>query len=508
MRNIWLLLKNYLLCSIGNLRRKNTRTKAVVGVSILTVLSLGWFVFYTWCMFMMADVYAEMNMQACVLMYGLVISLFLSVIFALQKVTGGQKANDNELLLSMPFRKIEIMVAKALSRFAVNSLVVVLFFLPCIIAYLGTTQFSLPAFFGCTTTMLLIPLLGVGLSYIVDYLVTVCFSNSKLGNITKALFTLLVLIGVLAIYEFFMLNMNTPFIADLIIWMVKFNPLVMVPLIVIVLAMFILGNWLNALLLNREARSTHAKATQISHRSITPFRAILKNESNRYFNSPTMMLNTILGPLALVALTIWLVVDQGATMVGLLCGTFGISKDVAYLIIAIIYAAAGVLTYPAAFSISLEGKQLWILRSMPISAATVLSAKVLFNVILLTPISLVCGVLLGTILHLSPLCLVALLIIPTLAHVLVSYIGVMVNLYFPKLEFESEAAVIKHSMSSYLMMLGGMVIVAGMMALVISLADSLPVMAIFAIIASVLALADAIVITLTYTIGQRMFNRL
>lgn len=508
MRNIWLLLKNYFVCGIGNLRRKNTRTKSIVGISIISLICLAWFAFFTWCMYEMASMMAELNMQASVLVYGLVISLFLSVIMALQKITGGQKANDTELLLSMPFKKIEIMVAKALSRFGVNLLIVFMFFVPSIIGFLACSPFSISAVFGCLIVLLLIPLMSVGLSYIVDFLATVCFSNSKFGNISKAIFTLLVLVGVVVIYEFFMLNMNSPLMPKFVNWMVTFNPLVMIPLILCVVIIFVLGNWLNALLLNRETRTSHAKSIAISSKLSTPFRAILKNESDRYFNSATMMLNTFLGPLVMVALTIWLIADRSQYLISMLIGTFGISVNASYLLIAIIFAACGLLTYPAAFSISLEGKQLWILRSMPIPAHTVLTAKALFNVLLVTPIAVICSIILELFLDLSLLNFIALLLIPTLTNILVAYCGVFINLCFPKLEFESEAAVIKQSMSSLIMMLGGMVVVAGLIALVVYLVGFLPLIGITLIVIGILVLIDTIVLTLTYTLGQRMFNRL
>lgn len=508
MRNIWLLLKYYCIGGIGNFRRKNTRTKAVVGFTIISLFYLLSFVLFLLTMLTMAKDLSTVNLQANVIALGLIISIFLSVIFALQRVTGGQKANDTEMLLSMPFKKIEIMVAKALSRLVVNLLVVFMFFLPSMIAYLVYTPFSLTALLGCLVVMLLIPLMAVGLSYLVDYLVTVCFSNSKFGNIAKAFSTLIILIGAVAIYEFFIYNIGSQFIVDAINWLVTFNPIVMLPLIIGVLALFIFGNWLKALLLNRETRSTHAKSIEISNKLISPFRAILKNESNRYFNSPTMMLNTLIGPLGMICLTIWLAVDHGTTLTTMICASFGISVNTGYLLVAILFAALTILTYPAAFSISLEGKQLWILRSMPIPAHTILSAKVLFNILLISPITLTCGLILQIVLKLSIMNFIALMLIPVLANVLISYSGVLINLCFPKLEFESEAAVIKQSMSSLIMMLGGMVLITILLVITIGLASYLSAIYLIIIIIGILAIAVGIVAVLTYTIGQRMFNRL
>lgn len=504
MRNIWILLKNYILCGIGSLRRKNTRAKSVIGLGLVAVIFLANTALFSWMMINMAEYLAENNTQAGVLVYGLVISLFIAIIFALQKITGGQKANDSEILLSMPFRKFEIMFAKALSRLCFNFLIVIMFFVPSVIAYMIYTPFSLVSFLGFLTVMILIPLFATGISLVVDYLVTVCFSNSKFGSIAKAIFTLIVLIGIVLVYEFAIIDPTSFIMMKAIMCIVTFNPFVMWPLICCIVLFFVLGNWLNALLLNREGRTRQYKSVAISSKTTTPFKSILKNETNRYFNSPTMMLNTLIGPLGVVALTIWVSVDKAQTIIG----SFGLPIEACPLVIGLIFAALTILTYPAAFSISLEGKQLWILRSMPIPAHIVLSAKVLFNILLVSPLSLICSVILQITLQLPIAYTIVLAIIPILANVLISYTGVFINLCFPKLEFESEAAVIKQSLSSLIMMLGGMLIIAGLLVLTIFLISYIPFVFIAMIIIGILALGNIVMIILTYTVGQRMFNRL
>ncbi len=508
MRNIGILFKNYILCGIGNLRRKNARAKTIVGFVLVALIFVAITALFTWMLLNMAEYLAESNTQAGVLVYGLVISLFMSIIFALQKITGGQKANDTELLLSMPFKKVEIMVAKALSRLCFNFLIVIMFFLPSVVAYMVYTPFSIAALLGCITVMILIPLMAVGLSSLVDYLVTVCFSNSKFGNISKAVLTLFILIGVVFVYEFAIVDPSSPLMLKMVSWMITFNPLVMCPIIVGIIAFFVLGNWLNALLLNREGRAMQYKSVEISSKATTPFKSILKNETNRYFNSSTMMLNTLIGPLGMVALTIWLAVDRAQTIVTTLCFGFGLPVEFSFLLIALVYAALTILTYPAAFSISLEGKQLWILRSMPIPAHTILNAKVLFNILLISPLSIICSVVLQLVLQLSTINFIMLLLVPVLANVLISYLGVFINLCFPKLEFESEAAVIKQSLSSLIMMLGGMIVIMGLIGLAILLIQSISVMLIAIIIIGILVLGTGISMTLCYTVGQRIFNRL
>ncbi|MCM1403906.1 MAG: hypothetical protein NC133_00125 [Prevotella sp.] len=508
MRNIWLLLKNYFLCGIGNLRRKNARTKTLVGITTLILIYAAIFALLLLSMLAMAEEGAELGMQASVLASGLIISVFLSVVFSLQKITGGQKASDNEMLLSMPLKKIEIMIAKALSRFAFNLAIVVLFFLPSIIAYLVYTPFNILATIGCFVVMFLIPFMAVGLSYLVDYVATVSFSSSKFGNLAKAFLSLITLIGIMVIYEFFVINIDNTIMLDVVNWMITFNPAIMLPLIVGAISIFILGNWLNAKLLNRENRAVQAKPTRLSSKQTTPLMSLLKNESNRYFNSPTLMLNTMLGPLFMVCLTGYLTVDRGKIFTSDLFQSLGINEQMIGLMVGVIFAVSAVLTYPAAVSISLEGKQLWILRSMPIPAHTILTAKVLFNILLIAPLNTLCAIVLQIVLHLSFLDFMAMLLIPLLAAVLVSYTGILINLFLPKFEFENENTVIKQSLSATIMMLGGMLVTFGLVFLAIVLIGYVPIVVTMGIIIGILATANGIVMTLVYTIGQRIFNHL
>lgn len=516
MRNVWILLKNYLLCGIGNLRRKNSRSKTITGILGIVVLYAILFALIQTFMLFLAETFSQPipgeeqsnNYISVVLAMGLIISVFMAVLFALQKITGGKKADDTELLLSMPFKKVEIMIAKSLSSFAFNFAFVLLFYLPSVIAYLVYTPFNLITVIGCFTVMFLIPLMAVGLSAVIDFVVTVCFSNSKVGNISKAIFTLVTLIAVMVVYEFFTLNLEDPVIMfNVVNWIIIFDPKVMIPLITCIIGLFILGCWLNAILLNRESRSAQFKSISISKKVNTPLQSLLKIETNRYFNSPTLMINTLLGPLAMLVLTGWLIYDKAQSFLPLLMLT-GLPDSVIYLFIGFIFAFAAVLTYPSAVSISIEGKQFWILRSMPISASTVLTAKALFNIILLVPLTLICGIVLRFALNLSLFNFIIMMAIPIITSVLVSYSGVFINLLFPKFDFENEHTLIKQSISGFILMFGGMLLVLGLAGLSVWLLFKLSITLIALILISSLTLVTAIIIILTYTVGKRIFNRL
>ena len=290
-------------------------------------------------------------------------------------------------------------------------------------------------------------------------------------------------------------------------WIINFNPVVTIPFVVGALALFSLGCWLNSLLLKHESRSNQFKSVKISNKVTTPLKSLLKNETNRYFNSPAIMINTLIGPLGLIALTIWIAVDKGNSFLQFVT-LFGFSDNALYLIYGLLFAGFAVFTYPSAVSISVEGKQLWILRSMPIPASTILTAKALFNIILMVPLTLIAGITLLFTLKISLLNFAIMMLIPTLMTILVSYSGVLINLFFPKFEYENENTLMKQSTSAVIMLFVGLLFFVALSGVTIWLLFNLSVTFIAIIIIGILTLFTGVIITLTYTTGQRIFNRL
>src|SRR5690606_3019406 len=113
-------------------------------------------------------------------------------------------------------------------------------------------------------------------------------------------------------------------------------------------------------------------------------KTLIKKEMNKFFSIPLYMINV------------------GFGLVILLLGSFAsiFFKDIVietlnaigFDVLLILAGAMGfmvTLTYSPAVSLSLEGKNLWILKSLPIKPSEIMLSKVLFNILLVVPISLV-----------------------------------------------------------------------------------------------------------------------
>lgn len=128
------------------------------------------------------------------------------------------------------------------------------------------------------------------------------------------------------------------------------------------------------------------------------------------------------------------------------------------------------MTCTTSISLSLEGKNLWIIQSLPISRQLLLKGKMAFNVVLLLPAALIGSIcmVVGLRLHVGMLFLYLLVSLSMICFSTV--IGMCFNLWFPKYQWENETEVLKQGLAVTLgilvnmflqMFLMGIVFIAG-----------------------------------------------
>ena len=128
----------------------------------------------------------------------------------------------------------------------------------------------------------------------------------------------------------------------------------------------------------------------------------------------------------------------------------------------------GMLIFCAAISpttscaISMEGKQIWIAKTLPVSAKKWLFAKLLMNLVLVGP-SLLLAVTLLSIAYRSMMDAVDVLgvvMMPIAALLFTTVFGLYVNAKMPRLDWKSDTEVVKQSGAVLLMVLVGFGLVA------------------------------------------------
>ena len=109
-------------------------------------------------------------------------------------------------------------------------------------------------------------------------------------------------------------------------------------------------------------------------------------------------------------------------------------------------------------SVSLEGKSLWIIKSLPIKPLTALKAKIAFHLLLTAPVLLVVSVCLAIALAQNPLQAVALVLLPQAVLLFNALLGLILGVKMANVNWTNEIIPIKQSLSVFLSPLFGWIL--------------------------------------------------
>ena len=115
----------------------------------------------------------------------------------------------------------------------------------------------------------------------------------------------------------------------------------------------------------------------------------------------------------------------------------------------------GTLTSTTAASLSLEGKNRWIMCSVPTQARTVYNSKIAVNLTVILPVLYVSAILIRIVIPYSLMQTVLMFLIPTVYAFFISVLGIYLNIKFPKYDWTSEYYAVKGGAISVLATVGG-----------------------------------------------------
>ena len=231
--------------------------------------------------------------------------------------------------------------------------------------------------------------------------------------------------------------------------------------------------------------------------------ALLHRELRRLSSSPTYLLNSGLGVLFLLAAAVALVIKRDVILDVLAQMPELASSLPVFLALAIGGMLGMTLFTPS--SVSLEGKNLWILQSMPVSGAQVLRAKLRMADLLTLPAAVIASVCCVCVTELSPLILLDSVLFARFANAL----GLREGIVHAKLDCVNEAQAVKQSWAVMLTMLvcWGVLLAAGA-AWLMWLAELVSPEAFLLGFGAVLFLLDTLLLRWLQTAGAERFSRL
>ncbi|MGM9947937.1 hypothetical protein [Floccifex sp.] len=382
---------------------------------------------------------------------------------------------DNELMLSLPIHKKDLILSRLVGVYVMGFVYMAIAFLPSmVIGQIG---------FGFTISSLICQiLLMVALSFIVLALSTllgwvVAQISVRLKN--KSIIVVFLSLGFIGIYYYFYFKIVSGF-QDLILkamtLAVSFKDkgyilyvlgkagdgdyistgiiFILSVVSVIIVYALVYMRFDRLLMTNKGQKKKEYNAKSIKQTNVST--ALLKKEWLRFFSSPTYMLNSGIGSVFTILLIIVCIFQKEMILDMLVF----LSDSSLLLIIAMtiigFVATSNMISAP---SVSLEGKNMWILQTLPVKQIDILQAK--FNLhFLFTIIPLfVLDIVLIWLLKFSILETIFIFLYSILIVVFSDLDGLFLGLKFPNMEWTNETAVIKQGMAPFVALFGNWIVV-------------------------------------------------
>lgn len=258
------------------------------------------------------------------------------------------------------------------------------------------------------------------------------------------------------------------------------------------------------------AQGTQKKNGKITVRASGVSSALLRRELKRFTSSPTYMLNCGFGLVILPVLAVFSLVKQELlemVLTGMGQMLPWVSSLLPFFVVIMVCVVISMNTISTP-SVSLEGKYLWILRSLPVSGRQILRAKLKLHIRLNILPALFAAVVLGYCLNLTPLTIVLIMLYCAAFVWLCGAYGLVLGVLRPNFQWTTETMPIKQSINVMLSMLLGFALPV-LTAFVGYLARNLMSTQVYLAVAA--AVLTAIAVTLNYwldTKGAAMFDRL
>lgn len=388
-------------------------------------------------------------------------------------------AKDNDLLLSMPIPVSVIMFSRLLGVYIMGFMFSGIILIPVAAVYLIVTPFTVLKLLSNILFILSVSIIILVISCALGYVVAKI--SNKLKN--KSIITVFIALIAFGLYYYIYFKANEVIgylVANAASIGAKIkgsayilyafgnsaagNILNLAEVITVSVLAFLLTYYLIKRSFLKIATSTPKTEKvefkgNISLKKSGVKKALFEKEWKRFLSSPNYILNCALGTVFILAAAVMLIV-KGNEFSTVLSSIFNYKNGNDYaagLIMGILCLLASLndITAP---SISLEGKNIYILQSLPINLFLSLKAKVKVHILVTGIPILLCSVISLILLKPTVFLGISLIVLPQLFVLFTALFGLTVNLKRPNLNWTNEIVPIKQNLGVVIVMFSNMII--------------------------------------------------
>lgn len=471
------------LCGINEVRHTKDKGKKMrfAGLAVVWVFLILMLVFY---MAVLASAFVMIGFADIVPVYLYLVTSLVIFFFSIVKASGVLfQMNTYEVLISLPVSQTAIVASRFLTMYVTDLLLGLVVMLPGAVIYGINVHPRVTFYFYTLTGTVLLPFLPITLAAAVGAVITAVSARMRHKSMVQTVLTVLFLAVFFTANISFSANADRVMLSQAIVteflssvtqqikqlypsalWFGEaavsgslsgFLKLFGVSAAAFVILIAVLQKYFVAICsaLKGTTAKNDYKMQRLSKSS--PVRALWGRELRRYFASSIYVTNTIVGYL-LMALVPAMMLIVGQEKLSEMEAAMGIPhlivKAMPFLL-----AFLGALMPTTCCSVSMEGKQWWIAKSLPVSSKMIFDSKILVNLTIAAPFYVI-GVMLAM-LAVRPTLTegVWIMLIPAVYILFTAVAGITVNLALPVLTWENETRVVKQSASVAICMLLGTV---------------------------------------------------
>lgn len=453
---------------------KKNKTKTIL-IGLAIVYALGALIAsFGYMFFDLGGVLNEINQTHLLISFSTVYALVFSMITVLLRASGYLfYYKDYDILAPLPIHSRKLFIAKLVVLLTMIYFVNFIIALPIMFSYFYWEGFNILSLLIYIIGFVLIPLIPTIVMSLLSLGISLFTSKLRYSKIINLVIMVVVFIGIMALSSSISNTTVNPLTGQIdlfsnitkyylpfkwfndavyqnslldLLWLIGSHVIIFGVAIYFIEKLAEFTN-------KRGIRSNVVyKQKKLSYQQKPVVQSLVEKEFKKFFGSTLYALNSGIGLIMLIVLAIASLIFK-ADVEGMLSQEFGFALNAEIMLMVVFGFVIG-MTYTPAVSLSLEGKNLWILKSLPISAPYVMFSKVVFNLVLILPIAIASLVMLGISLSIPFISIVLLMVLIIAFSILTSCIDAVINLYLPKFEFQNEAEVVKQSAAAFLGIFG------------------------------------------------------
>ncbi len=532
MNSVFYLIKANIINSWGI----NKALKSKSGAEKVKTALLGLLIVYAFCMlafsmimlfYPLGKVLKELNSLELLIGSSILSTTLFSLFMSIYKVPGYLFSfRDFDLLMSLPVKPSAVLASKMIFVYLSNLAISVLIGIPSLVIYGINTHGGFMYYVFVVVITLFVPLIPISIGAVLAYILGRISSKFKSTNALMLIGTFVIIIACMilpnmirginqeqvqnaipavsgVIKVLFWTNLYIKALSNTNILYLAAFLLVSVAVFGAFLFIFSRGFKTINSKMSEKYKASNYKVTRLKASGV--MKALYMKELRFYLSSYIYVTNTAVGVIMMLVFSVAVAFfgrDKVAKMLELPMAGSYIAP-----VIALVFAFCISFTCVTAPSISLEGKGLWIIKSLPLKVENILWSKILLNLTLTVPAVLINILIVEFTFKMSAQTVIVLFLLSLLYCIITPIIGILVNLYFPKLEWTSQVAVVKQSASILVTMLTS-VITVGVPVLLFMIIKPSDTNLFMEIVCVALAVLAFILIKALSTVGVKKFKEL